>query len=197
MRKTESKSIPMKKLSFLLIAGLVLLGGAFTSCEKIAEEIQNATEITINTTLDAPIVAVPEISKSTDGNAKFNEFYILDIANNVDLKDHLDKIQSLELTEIEVTIVSATPNGLTLIDGLYSITDNVNGDSFSFNSPSNLPLVNGSSFKVDENTPGWNTVNAIIASKNPSTLRAIGTINNETFEVNFNCSLKVKAVVKQ
>lgn len=187
----------MKKLSFLLVAGLILLSGAFTSCEKIAEEIENATEVTINTTLDAPIVAVPEASKDADGNAKFNESYVLDLSTNADLKDYLDKIKSIELTEIEVTIVSASPNGLNLIDGIYSITDNLNGDSFSFNSPSNLPLVNGSSFKVDKNSPGWDTVNAIIASQHASTLKAMGTINNETFEVTFNCTLKVKAVVKQ
>jgi len=187
----------MKKLSFLLVAAIVLFSGAFTSCEKVAEEIENATEITVNTSLDAPIVAVPETTKSTNGDAKFNETYILDLANNDDLKDYLDKIQSISVSEIIVSIQSVDPSNLVLLDGTFSITDNENGDSFSFNAPSNLSLIKDASFKIDENTPGWETVNDIIASKHASTLQAVGTINDESFTVEFLCSLKVKAVVKK
>lgn len=177
------------------MAGLILLSGAFTSCEKIAEELENATEITINTTLDAPIVAVPEASKA--GEARFNESYVLDIANNADLGDYIEKIKSLELKQITVTVESSTPSNLTLLNGTFSITDNVDGTSFSFAAPNNMPLLNGSSFTIDETNPGWATVNAIIASKHAATVRANGVISNETFEVTFLCSLGVKATVEQ
>ncbi len=186
----------MKKLSLLIAAGLIIIAGTFTSCEKVAEEIAKATEITVNTTLDAPIVAVPEASKSTDANGTFKESYVLDLASNEDLKDHLDKIQSLSMSEIQVLIQSSSPENLTLLNGTFSITDNVNGDSFTFSSPANFPLVDGTKFTINEDVPGWDMANQIIASKHAATLGAIGTIDNEAFEVNFLCSLKVKAVVK-
>jgi hypothetical protein len=185
----------MKKLSFLMIAGLMILAGTFTSCEKVAEEIENATEITVNTTLDAPMVAVPEANKA--GEASFKEEEIIDISSNADLKDHLSKIKEIEAKSITVTINSSTPANLSLLSAAFSVTDNVTNKSFSFTAPS-FPflLTSGSSFTIDPTTPGWAELNLILGSMNPFTVKAIGTINSEEFSVAFTTSLGIKAVVK-
>lgn len=178
------------------MAGLVILAGSFTSCEKVAEELQNATEITVNTTLEAPMVAVPEAGKTAAEQASFKEMHVVDITANDDLKDHLDKIKEIEAKSITVTISSSTPIDLSLLSGAFSITDNVTGDSFPFIAPTNFSLAAGQSFTLDPTTPGWAELNKILASKNPFTVQAIGTINSADFEVAFVTSVGVKAVVK-
>jgi hypothetical protein len=185
----------MKKLSFLLVAGIVFLAGTFTSCEKVAEELENAVEVTVNTTLEAPMVAVPEANKSTDADATFKEEKIVDLATNEDLKDNLDKIQSIEATSLTVTISSSTPDKLMLKSGTFSVTDNVLGTAYSF-AAANFLLTNGASLTFGPSSPGWAELNMIIASKNPFTVKAIGTINSEEFTVEFVTSIGVKAKVK-
>lgn len=186
----------MKKLSLFMMAGLMILAGSFTSCDKIADEIQDATEVTINTTLDIPIVAVPESTKSTDENATFSETATIDLSTNDDIKDYLDKIQSVEVTKIVVNILSSDPLNLTLIDGAFRVRDNVTGDAFSTSTLPNMPIAVGSSFEVGPSTPGWETINKIIASRNSATLSAYGTINNSTFSVGFEYIIHVKVVAK-
>jgi len=187
----------MKKLSSLFVVALLVLAGTFTSCEKVAEEIQNAVEVTIYTDLEAPMTAIPDVTKATsDGSASFDETYVLDISNNEDLADYLDNIQSIEVTKIKVLVTSTTPDNLVLESGSFSFTDNVNGDSFVFASPANMPILEGASFEVGSTTPGWDTVNTIIASMNASTVRAVGTINNDPYEVGFLVMVSVKVVAK-
>lgn len=185
----------MKKLSFLLMTGLIMLSGAFTSCEKVAEELENATEVTVNTTLEAPMVAVPEENKSADANGTFKEEETIDLATNEDLKDHLDKIKSIEAESITVTISKSIPDNLTLLNGAFSATDDVLGTNYSFASPADFPLTSGQSFTFGPGSPGWAELNKILASKNPFTVKAIGTINSEEFTIEFVTSIGVKAVV--
>lgn len=187
----------MKKLSSLFVVALLVLAGTFTSCEKVAEEIQNSVEVTVYTDLEAPFTAVPDGAKSTkDGSASFSETSIIDISNNEDLADYLDNIQSIEIVKIQVMVTSTTPAGLALESGTFSITDNVSGDSFAFATPANMPITVGSYFEVGSDAPGWATVNSIIASMNASTVSAVGTINNDTFEVGFVYMVSVKVVAK-
>lgn len=187
----------MKKLSSLFVVALLVLAGTFTSCEKVAEEIQNSVEVTVYTDLEAPMLAVPDVTKSTEeGSASFSETAIIDISNNADLADYLESIQSIEVTKIQVLVTSTTPSGLALESGTFSITDNVNGDSFAFASPANMPITVGAQFEIGSDAPGWDTVNSIIASMHASTVSAVGTINNDTFEVGFVVMVSVKVVAK-
>lgn len=185
----------MKKLSSLFVVVLLVFAGSFTSCEKVADELQNAVEVTVYTDLEAPITAIPEVTKSSkEGSASFNETAIIDISNNADLADYLESIESIEVTKIKVLVTSTTPAGLALESGNFSITDNVMGDSFAFATPANMPITVGAQFEVGSDAPGWDTVNSIIASMNPSTVNAVGTINNDTFEVGFLLMVSVKVV---
>lgn len=187
----------MKKLSFLLVA-VVLLSGAFTSCEKVADELQNATEITVNTSLEAPIVAVPDATKSVSDNSTFHGSYVLDLANNDDLKDYLDKIKSLELKGITVTVTSVVPEDLvdlSLVSGTFSIVDNVETSELFEKIKTDFSLVPNSSFTIGEADAGWENVQKIIESQHPSTVSASGVINNTNYTVTFTISFEVSAVV--
>lgn len=169
----------------------MLLAGTFTSCEKVAEELQSATEVTINTDLEVPMVLVPESAKST--NATFKETAVINLSENEDLKEYLSDIKSIEVTKILIKILSSDPTNLTLESGNFSIKDDVNGDSFSFSTPANSPLIAGTQLEFGPTTPGWSIVNAIINSQHSATLTAVGSINNETFTVGFNYVISLKA----
>ncbi len=189
--------IPMKKLSSLFVVAILVFAGTFTSCEKVAEEIQNSVEVTVYTDLEAPFTAVPDATKSADeGSANFSSTSVIDISNNADLSDYLENIKSIEITKIKVMVTSTTPSDLVLESGTFSITDNVSGSSFAFSTPADMPITVGSQFEVGSDAPGWDTVNSIIASMNASTISAVGTINNDTFEVGFVYMVSVKVVAK-
>jgi hypothetical protein len=181
----------MKKSSSLFAIALLILVGTFTSCE----EIKDAADITVNTDLETTFTAVPDATKSAqEGSASFISTAILDISENADLADYLESIQSIEITKIKVMITSTTPSGLKLENGTFSITDNVNGDSFAFSTPANMPIIVGAQFEIGSDAPGWDTANSIIASMNASTISAVGTIDNETYEVGFVYIVSVKVV---
>lgn len=183
--------ISMKKLLSLFVIALLIVAGTFTSCE----EAKDALEVTVYTDLEAPFTAVPDVTKSGQkGSASFSSSAILDISQNADLADYLESIKSIEITKIKIVITSTDTTGLILENGTFSITDNVSGDSFAFSSPDNMPITVGAEFEVGSDDPGWDVVNAIIASMNACTVSAVGTINNETFEVGFTYIISVKVV---
>jgi len=186
----------MKKLSFLFMSAFIMLTGAFTSCDKIADEIENATEVTVSTTLEASMVAVPEQNKSTDADGTFKVSETIDLANNADLKDHLDKIKDIKATLLTITIASVTPANLTLSTATFTITDNVSGIKFIIPNINQLPLTVGQSVTFSTNTANWNLLNQILASKNQFTIDGVGTINNEEFSITFKTSIGVDATVK-
>lgn len=184
----------MKKVSFLFLLGILFTAITFTSCEKVADEIQDSVEVTINTELEAPFVAVPTSDK--DDSYDFRETALLDPANNDDLADYLDKIKSIEITGIHVLVTSISDPAIILNSGRFSLTDNVTGNEFMFTTPNNSAIAVGTTFEVADTNPGWDTVNEIIASMNASTVEAVGTINQENFEVGFKYVVAVKVVAK-
>lgn len=187
----------MKKVSFLFLVGILFTAITFTSCEKVADEIQDSVEVTINTEFEAPFVAVPTSGKAVaDGSYDFKATALLDPANNADLADYLDKIKSIEITGIHVLVTSISDPAIVLNSGTFTLTDNVTGSEFMFTTPNNSAIAVGTTFEVSDINPGWDTVNEIIASMNASTIDAVGTINQENFEVGFKYVVAVKVVAK-
>lgn len=185
----------MKKLSALFAVALIVLAGTLSSCKKIEDKLRDAMDVTIHTEIETPFTVVPDAVRSTRaGSSNFSSNSIIDISENDDLEDYLDNIQSLEVTKIKVMITSTTPSGLALVSSNFSIIDNVNGDSFSFATPANMPIIDGSQFEIGSDAPGWDIINRIIASMHASTLNVTGTINNDTFEVGFVHIIDVKVV---
>lgn len=183
----------MKKFTFLMSATLIFLAATFSSCEKVADELQNSMEVTIYTDLTAPFLAMPDDAKS--GSATFSETAVIDITQNEDLADYLESIESIEVTKVKIQITSISSEGLILEKGTFSVIDNTNADRFEFSTPNNLPLVLGTQFELPTDAEGWDTVNKIIATMHSATVGAEGMVNNEYFEIGFNfiISVKVKA----
>ena len=169
----------------------------FTSCDKLADEIEDSVEVTINTSFEAPFVATPVSEKANaDGNTEFKEIVIIDPSENDDLADYLEKIQSVEITGINLLVTSISDPSIVLNSGVFSITDNVNGSTFVYNTPQDTPISKGSTFAIGELNPGWDTINQIVEDMNASTLTAIGSINQDDFEIGFVYSISVKVVAK-
>lgn len=186
----------MKKFTFLLMASLVILAATFSSCEKVAEGLENSVEVTIYTDLSASFLAVPDIAKDLDGSATFSETAVIDINQNSDLADYLDGIESIEVTKVKIIITSVSSDQLVLEKGTFSIKDNTTEDLFAFSTPENLSLAIGTEFSLPTETAGWDIINKIIASMHPATVTAEGMVNDEAFEVGFNYVISVKVKAK-
>lgn len=185
----------MKKFTFLMTATLIFFAATFSSCEKVADGIQDSMQVTIYTDLTAPFLAMPNDAKDKSGSATFSETAVIDIRQNEDLVDYLEGIESIEVTKVKIQITSISAENLLLEKGTFSITDNINADRFEFSTPDNLALTLGTQFEVPTEAEGWDTVNNIIAAMHSATVGAEGMVNNEYFEIGFNfiISVKVKA----
>ena len=184
----------MKKVSLLFLIGMLLTSVTFTSCDKVADELQNSVEVTINTDLEAAFVATPtEVKASTDGNYEFKEVVILDPSRSDDLSDYLDKIQSVEITGITIRVTSISNPNIVLNSAVFTLVDNIDGSKFEYNTPANSAIVVGSTFAIGESNAGWDTINKIIGDMHASTITAEGSINQDNFEVGFVYVISIKA----
>ncbi|MCK5775575.1 MAG: hypothetical protein KAH25_05340 [Bacteroidales bacterium] len=175
----------MKKISSIFLLGILLSAFSFTSCDKI----EDAVEVTINTEFEAPLVAVPEGKSAT-----FNVSEVLDPRDSKDLKDYLDKIKSIEITNIKIEVVSVAPADIELENAVFSVTDNVTGKKFEYSTPANTKLTEGLIFEVGKDHPDWAIINGIINDLHASTVTAVGSVNNEEFVIEFKLIISVKAV---
>ena len=175
----------MKKSSSIFLLGILLSAFTFTSCDKI----EDAVEVTINTDLEAPIVAIPETKSAT-----FNVSEVLDPRESKDLKDYLDKIKSIEITNIKIEIVSFTPAGIDLESAVFSVIDNINQKKFEYSTPANTRLTEGLIFEVGKDHPHWAIINGIISDLHASTITAVGSVNGEEFIIEFKLIISVKAI---
>ncbi len=186
----------MKKANILFLIGILFTAVTFTSCEKIADGVQDALELTINTDFSAPFVATPTDEKANaDGSYNFKEVAILDPSQNADLAEYLQKIQSIDITTIEILITSVSNPNLVLRNGEFTLTDNVTGDTFTYHSPENTAIAMGTTLAVEETNPGWDIVNQIVDNMHASTIVAVGGLNQDDFEIEFEYIIKVKVVV--
>lgn len=166
----------------------------FTSCDKIADEVQDSIEVTINTDLEAPFVAIPTAVKANaDGNYEFKEVVILDPSRNDDLIDYLDKIKSIEVTGIKLIVTSISSANIVLNNATFTLVDNIDGSKFEYSTPLNSAISVGSTFEIGEENAGWDTINKIIENMHASTITAEGSINEDNFEVGFVYIISIKA----
>lgn len=183
----------MRKLSFFLMIGLIMTAGVFTSCEKVADELQNSVEVTINTDFQAELTAVPSGAKSVD--ASFNESIVLDPKQNADLADYLASIKSVTLTDnVKLMVTSVSSPDIILETATITITDNVTNDVFTFTTPANMPVIVGTSFPISANTPGYANLAKILQSMHAATITATGSVNKDQFTLVFNFLFPVKVV---
>jgi len=188
----------MKKLNILFLLGIFITSISFTSCEKLADDVQNAVEITVNTDFTAPFVATPVEGKiNKDGSGSFNERAILDPRNNDDLSPYLDKIKNVDLQSIRILITKVSVPNLILQSATFTLIDNVDGSVFSYSTPENTPIAEGSVFIVPEEVADWDLVSKTFNSMHASTITAVGSLNQENFEIEFEYIVSSKILVKK
>ena len=182
----------MKKLNLITMAALIIVGACFSSCEKLAEELQDSMKATIYTELNAAFMALPDAEKNMMESASFNDTTVIDINRNEDLADYLENIESIEVYKITVQIDSVSSDNLVLENATFSIIDNTTEEKFEFSTPTNLPIVANTEYILPEGYPGWDLVNQIIGSMHSATATAVGTINNEDFSVGMKVIIYVR-----
>jgi len=187
----------MKKLNILFLLGILITSISFTSCEKLADDVQNAVEVTINTDFEAPFVATPTNAKANaDGSSTFDETVILDPSNSGDLSDYLDKIESVEIKSIHVLVTSISDPYIVLRSATFTVTDNVDHGVFTYSTPENSAIAVGSTFEIPADNPGWDVINKAMNDMHATTVHAVGAINQDTFEIGFVYIISVKVLAK-
>ena len=184
----------MKKVTFLFLIGMFITAVSFTSCKKVVDDIQDSVEVTLHTDLNVPMDLVPTATK--DGSGAFNAQATLDPSQNAELSDYLEKIKKIDVEKIKVLVTRVSTSGLVMRTGTFTLTDNVNGDSFTFSTPENFAIAVGTTYEIDDTTEGWATLNQIVTSLHPVTVSAVGSINNTDFDIGADVILPVKAVAK-
>jgi len=182
----------MKRTTYFLIAFALILAGGFTSCEKV----KSLLEITLT---DVPFVInidVQEISKK-DSGVEFGGSGSFDPNDSPELAEYLDLVRNVEITEIKVRVTSATPaTGLELSDAFFTLTDQANQASFTYNLPAAMDIVVGSEILIDSNTPNFSVVSDIISDMHAASVSLGGHVNQSGFILGFEYSIKANITVR-
>ena len=172
-------------LIFTLFFGLV-------SCEKIADEIGGAVEITINTDMEAPLVVVPTETKGPSDTTFFHKTTTLDPNENADLADHLDNIESIEVTGITLKVTKVSQDDLVMYNGHFNFTDLVNNKTFDFDTDINTPIQVGTIIEIDNTHENWDVIVKAMEDLHAGQITAHGAINSDHFEITFVYAIGVK-----
>jgi len=184
----------MKKVTFLFLIGMFITAVSFTSCKKVVDDLQDSIEVTLHTDLAVPMDIVPTAGKGNTG--EFNSQATLDPTQNAELADYLEKIKRIEVEKIKVLVTRVSVADLIMRTGTFTLTDNETGDSFTFHTPENFAIAVGTTYEIDNTTEGWATLNQIVTSLHAVTVSAVGTINNNNYDIGADIILPVKAVAK-
>ena len=189
--------MPMKKLSLLFILAIFASAAMFSGCEKLADELENSVVVTIHAKLEAPITAVPSTGKFGSDGYGYNERAVLDPATNEDLAVYLTSIDTIDVESITILVTSVSSNNLILENSTFTITDNVDGSSFTYSTPANTPVTDGTIFHVDSSLPGFNNVNLMMDSLHSATVTAVGSVNQNEFSIGYVYAVGVRVVASQ
>ena len=188
----------MKKISYLLMAVMFVASFSFTSCQQIADSIEDSAEITIQTEFSIPLTVVPVGGKSLNDDVyHFASSTILDPAENEDLTDYLSDIKKLEIKGIKILIKSVSTTGLILDNSTFIIKKQGEGDNiFTYSTPEGMALVEGAEIVIPNDHPDWDELNSLIKRMSPMSISVSGDINNDAFTVEFEWIISTKITVE-
>lgn len=170
----------------------ILFVAGFTSCQKIADGIEDSVEVTITTEMEAPFVAVPNDAKANGDTTYFDVTTTLDPNENDDLADYLDKVKNLDVLGVFLEVTSISSEDLILHEGRFSFTDNKTNQTFEFDTQADTPIKAGTMIEIGESYEHWDVITTAMKEFHPATIAAHGAINNENFEVEFIYGVRVK-----
>lgn len=181
----------MKKLSYLLFVLTLAVSAAFVSCDKVKDLLEiTLRDVTFDVNID-----VTELT-TKDGGYEFGGSGSIDPVANTALSQYLELIREVNITEIKVTVNSATPaSGLDLYDAIFSITDNVTGANFTYTLTTTTPIVAGTEFVLDDSLPNFGVVSDIINDLHAATIVMGGHVSQAGFVLGFTYSIKADITV--
>ena len=179
----------MKKLSYLFIALTLITSISIVSCNKVKDLLEiTLRDVTFDVNVDASEIT------TKDGSYDFGGTGTISPRSNADLNPYLALIRSVTITEVKVTVTSVDPADLNLLGAVFSITDNENGDVFTYTVTKSTPL-SGDEFVIDSSNPNFNVVSDIINNLHDATVSLAGSVDQAGFTLAFNYSVKADIVV--
>ncbi len=162
----------MIKRSFAFLAVLVFL--ASTGCSKIGDLF--TVSVDADFTVDLPVsIAGPDMKT---GSYAFDVTKTINLADEPDLVDYIDKIKGISLSTMSSTVM-----GLALVIQLLdaTLTFSGNGESVSW-SFTNLSIQNGTALVLANNAGQFDTVSTILEGLGDVVVRFSGNSNMNNVE---------------
>jgi len=162
----------MKKLSYLLIALILLGSGVFSSCDKVKDLL----EITLtDVEFTADFNASDLIMKA---DIPFEGSVTFDPKDNPELAPYLETVRRVEVTEVKITVNSVTSvSEIILNDAIFSLTDTVNSDVYSYTTPEPIPLKVGTIILIGGETPDYSIISNILSALHVAKVGMEGNLN--------------------
>lgn len=181
----------MKKLTYVFFVLTLVAATTFVACNKIVDLLEvTLTDVTFDADINVSELTTKDTGYAFGGSGTINP------SANSDMAPYLATIRRVEIKSVKVTVTSVTPStGLDLYTASFSITDDENGDSFTYSITSTTPITVGTEFLFDENTPNFDVVSDIISSMHQATVNLNGTVSQSGFTLGFNYSIVADVTV--
>lgn len=161
----------MRRILVLLSFPILLLG---TGCSAIQDALK--VEFETDFTIDLPISMMdPEVKM---GPYPFDVSRTLDLSGDESLTDYIDRIRSIELTQI-VSTVTDLSEAIQLINATLTVTGNGETAEWTFN---NLDITNGTILSLANDNGQLATISSILSSMGVVTVRFQGMSNTTGVE---------------
>ncbi len=184
----------MKRLFFLL--PILILG--ISSCQKIKEEIKEATTTTVTTNISVPL-RVDKIGISPQGDSSvFNIEEQYPISDNQIIQAYKEKIKDVDIVGLQVKVVNANPTDMVLQHAKFILQEVNTTNSFECNITKPFLLTVGNMYVVKETDANWQVINDIIEKLGDIKVRANGVVvcpSDAFVYVDFEFIIKVRATI--
>lgn len=179
----------MKKLTYLFFVLTLSVSTTFVSCNKVKDLLEiTLRDVNFEANIDATELTTKDGSYGFGGSGSINP------AANSALSQYLELIREVNITEIKISVNSAMPAGLELVDGTFTITDDVNGNSFTYTATPQV--IDGTTeFVLDSSLPNFGVVSDIINDLHAATISVDGHVNQTGFTLSFNYSITADITV--
>lgn len=162
----------------------LVLFGLFSACEDLD---------TISLEISQPIVFTVNETEANSNGKDYEVISTIDISQNPDLTDYLNRIEEVEINHIEYVISGASHQDIRLNNALIETSAGL--DIISAES---IALSNSSSGEFDLNAPGVNDLATRLKGSGGDNLKLFGDLTrtplNCTVTVTFHLSIKARAI---
>lgn len=184
----HKKFYKMKRLFIFLTATALALG--IGACQQIKDNINEATTTHITTDMVIPVKAIESSLQKGDITFQCEENY--SIAENAELKEHLQSISDIDVIGIEIKIAEAAPENMILKQAHFFLHEPESNDVFTCSTPENFPIATNSVYSINESEANWKVINTIVDNLGDIHLTCNGTVSSEAE----NATLSLQVVIK-